>query len=104
MANTTTKSQSAQIIPLPGVASEPVQQQRGPGRRPSSVINLRRHKCDHISAARGKAQDAALALLPHWRKTKADELNKTIALLELALAKTRSQLIAVVETPFNSIL
>lgn len=38
---------SAQVIPLPGAASEPVQQKRGPGRRPANIINLHYWRLDH---------------------------------------------------------
>lgn len=95
---------SAQIITLPTAALQPVPQQRGPGRRPSSVINFGRYKCDHVIAAKAKAQEAALAALPQWRYAKADELDRTIVRLELALANARSQLVAVLKTPFVSIL
>lgn len=39
-AQGTTARQSAQIIPLPGALSEPVQQKNGPGRRPAHIINM----------------------------------------------------------------
>ena len=37
---------SARVIPLPNAAQHPVQQQRGPGRRPPHIINLSRWKLD----------------------------------------------------------
>lgn len=46
MDNTTTKPQSAQIIPLPGAASEPVVQQRKKGRHPKEIISLWRFRRD----------------------------------------------------------
>lgn len=95
---------SAQIITLPTAALQPVQQQRGPGRRPSSVINFRRYKCDRVNAAKVKAQEAALEALPHWRYAKADELDRTIAQLEIALVNAHSQLVAVLKPPVTSVL
>lgn len=37
---------SARVIPLPNAAQHPVQQHRGPGRRPPHIINLSRWKLD----------------------------------------------------------
>lgn len=46
-AQGTTARQSAKIIPLPGALSEPVQQKRGPGRRPAHIINMHYWRLDH---------------------------------------------------------
>jgi|GEM_PF-3168598 len=53
---------SAQIIPLPTAALQPVQQQRGPGRRPSSIINLRRWKCDNVLSIKAQRVTAQSSL------------------------------------------
>lgn len=53
---------SAQIIPLPTAALQPVLQKNGPGRRPSSIINLRRWKCDHILSVRAQRVTAQSSL------------------------------------------
>lgn len=53
---------SAQIIPLPTAALQPVQQQRGPGRRPSSIINLRRWKCDNVLSVKAQRVTAQNSL------------------------------------------
>ncbi len=79
---------SAQIIPLPTAALQPVQQQRGPGRRPSSIVNLRRWKCDHVLSIK----TPPVIDQSNWRQTKAAEIARTIEIFERALMTERSKL------------
>lgn len=48
---TSTVRTSAHVIPLPTAAQQPVQQKRGPGRRPSHIINLCRWKWNRTMVA-----------------------------------------------------
>lgn len=52
----------ARVIPLPTAAPHPVQQQRGPGRRPPHIINLSRWKLDRKFSTKVKPVDASASM------------------------------------------
>lgn len=52
----------AQVIPLPGAAPHPVQQQRGVGRRPPHIVNLSRWKFERKCANAARSEAAGMSV------------------------------------------